>query len=188
MQTRPRPTLYGKAVLLRPLGPEDAEAMFASLADVETMRLTGTQASYTLEQVQAHCASLETQEDRVDLAIVEPTSGAYLGEVVLNEIDLHNRSAHFRIALARSDLMGKGYGRDAARTMLAWAFDFLKLHRVQLEVFAFNERAIHVYETLGFQREGMLRETLLQDGVWHDAIVMSLLGGELLRAERPGPR
>jgi RimJ/RimL family protein N-acetyltransferase len=42
-------------------------------------------------------------------------------------------------------------------------------------VFAFNFRAIHVYEKLGFVREGLRREVLFMDGVYHDAVVMGLL-------------
>ena len=168
-------------MFLRPLDTGDADAMFTTLQDAETMRLTGTTARYTLEQVAAHCASLEEQEDRVDLAIVHPENGTYLGEVVLSDIDDANRSAAFRIALARSDLMDRGLGRDAARTLLAWAFDTLGLHRIHLEVYAFNPRAQHVYRALGFQVEGVVREALWMDGGWHDAISMSMLEGELAR-------
>jgi RimJ/RimL family protein N-acetyltransferase len=45
-------------------------------------------------------------------------------------------------------------------------------------VFAFNERAAHVYERVGFVREGVLRDTLYWDGVYHDSIVMSILRPE----------
>jgi RimJ/RimL family protein N-acetyltransferase len=155
--------------------------MHASLADAETMRLTGTMRSFTLEQVRAHCAGLEDRSDRVDLAIRDPADDRWLGEVVLMDVDPANRSAAFRIALAREALTGRGLGREAARLLLAWAFDHLRLHRVSLEVYAFNARAIHVYEALGFRHEGRLRQALWQDGAWHDALVMGMLAGELVR-------
>ena len=182
--TRPRPRLTGQRVVLRPIVARDAEAMYASLDDEETMRLTGTTARYDLDAVKSHCAGLEARTDRVDLAITDPSDGAWLGEVVLMDIDPDHRSAGFRIALAAERLAGRGYGREAARLILAWGFDQLGLHRVGLEVFAFNARAIHVYEALGFRHEGRLREVLWQDGAWHDALVMGLLEGELVRADR----
>lgn len=52
-------------------------------------------------------------------------------------------------------------------------------------MFAFNPRAIHVYEKLGFKREGVLREVLYAGGGYHDASVMSLLRREYL-AQRLG--
>lgn len=180
LPTRPRPTLDGQRVRLRPIVADDAESMHASLDDPETMRLTGTQQRYTLEQVRAHCAGLDDRTDRVDLAIVDAESGRWLGEVVLMDIDATRRSAGFRIALAAEHLSGRGLGREAARRMLEWAFGPLGLHRVELEVFAFNERAIHVYEALGFRHEGRFREVLYQDGGWHDALRMAMLEGELV--------
>lgn len=171
----------GARVVLRPIVESDAQAMFASLADEETMRLTGTTVRHDFEAVRAHCAGLDDRHDRVDLAITDPTDGRWLGEVVLMDLDPQHRSAGFRIALAAERLAGRGYGREAARRLLAWGFDHLGLHRVGLEVFAFNARAIHVYETLGFRHEGRLREVLWQDGAWHDALVMGLLAGELVR-------
>jgi RimJ/RimL family protein N-acetyltransferase len=181
LPTRPRPTLTGRGVVLRPIVASDAADMHASLADAETMRLTGTTRTFTLEQVRTHCAGLEARTDRVDLAIRDPVDDRWLGEVVLMDIDAAHRSAAFRIALAQARLAGRGLGREAARAMLAWGFDRLGLHRVSLEVYAFNARAIHVYEALGFRHEGRLREALRQDGAWHDALVMGLLAGELVR-------
>ena len=186
LPTRPRPTLHGRTVVLRPIVEADARDMHASLADAETMRLTGTRRVYDLEEVRRHCAGLEERHDRVDLAICAADDGRWLGEVVLMDIDAVDRTAGFRIALAAERLAGRGYGREAARLLLAWGFDVLGLHRVGLEVYAFNPRAIHVYETLGFRHEGRLREVLDQDGARHDALVMGLLAHELVR-EGLGP-
>lgn len=181
MDLRPRPVLTGRLVRLRPLVASDADVMFASLDDAETMRLTGTRRAFTLEQVRAWCAGLETADDRVDLAITSREDGAYLGEVVLNEIEPLDRRASFRIALAGMRHVGRGYGGEAARLLLGHAFDVLRLHRVELEVYAFNSRALHVYEKLGFRREGIRRDALWQDGAFHDAIQMGMLEGELVR-------
>ncbi len=179
MRLRPRPTLDGRRVRLRPLDERDADAMFASLQDAETVRLTGTRGTFTREQVRAWCAGLEGRDDRVDLAITDRRTGAYLGEAVLNEIEPIDRRASFRIALASIGLTGRGYGSEAAWLMLAHGFDALGLHRIELEVYAFNPRAIHAYEKLGFRREGVRRDALWQDGAFHDAIQMGMLEGEL---------
>ena len=54
-------------------------------------------------------------------------------------------------------------------------FTHLPIHRISLDVFDFNPRAAHVYERVGFVREGVLRDALHWDGEYHDSIVMSIL-------------
>jgi GNAT superfamily N-acetyltransferase len=73
------------------------------------------------------------------------------------------------------DGFGKGYGSAALQHVLDHAFTVLDLHRVDLEVYEFNERAIHVHKKLGFREEGRLRGALLWEGEFNDAIVMSIL-------------
>ena len=169
-----KPTLKGKNITLRPITKADAQAMFAGVNEPEGSRLTGTTATFTFEQVEAHCARVFEADDRVDLAITLP-DGQYVGEVVLNEIDTDNRSAVFRTALAGPEHYNKGYGSEALELLLDYAFGPLNLHRIDLEVFAFNPRALHVYEKVGFVREGLKREVLWWDDEWVDVIVMGIL-------------
>jgi len=58
---------------------------------------------------------------------------------------------------------------------LQFAFNELNLHRLQLTVFSYNDRAIALYEKLGFQREGVYREFLQRDGERHDMYLYGLL-------------
>ena len=180
-----KPVLEGKRVTLRPITAADAEAVFASLSDAEGRWLTGTQQDFTLAQVRAFCARVEGADDRLDYAVTLPNDPRYRGEVVLNEIDAANKSAHFRIALSGPE-RGKGYGSEATELLLEHAFNVLGLHRVSLEVFAFNPRAQHVYKKLGFVQEGVLRDVLFWNGKYHSAIKLSLLGPDY-RAWRSHP-
>ncbi len=172
-----KPTLRGERVTLRPLRPDDIDAYLALVQDEEGLRLTGTQARFTREQTEGWLRTVAGREDRVDLAIVPQGAEELVGEVVLNEIDADNRSANIRIGISQPHT-GRGYGSEAMRLMLGHAFGQLGLHRVSLEVYSFNPRALHVYEKLGFRREGVLRDVLLLDGIHHDAIVMSVLEDE----------
>lgn len=172
------PTLPGSIVDLRPIAPDDAMAMFLSLNDEESNRLTGTQSTFTLEQVEAYCARIAAADDRHDFAISRPGDPTYLGEVVLMDIDPINRSGVFRIALAHESLFGQGLGTAATQRIVDFGFDEVGLHRIELEVYAFNDRARHVYEALGFSVEGVKRDALWQDGEFHDAIVMSILSSD----------
>ena len=155
-----KPVLAGDRVTLRPVTAEDAPGLLELLADPESTRLTATRADHA---------------DRLDLAIVENETGTYAGEVVLNDLHAENRSCGFRISLVGSRVFGRGYGTEATRLVLRHAFETVGIHRVELDVYAFNPRARHVYEKVGFVLEGTKREALFWDGEWIDAAVMAML-------------
>jgi RimJ/RimL family protein N-acetyltransferase len=175
---RAKPVLWGQMVVLRPLGPEHADVFWRSLHDPEVRRLTGTHTDFRRDEIDAWLATRSGQTDRLDLAIHRRTDELYLGELALTELDPVNETVGVRIALASTAIAGKGYGSDAMRAILAHAFDTVGIHRVHLDVYAFNTRAIRTYERLGFAHEGRLRQALLWDGERHDALSMSILRPE----------
>jgi len=70
---------------------------------------------------------------------------------------------------------GRGYGTDALKIALRFAFTEINLRRVTLTVFEYNPRAIRSYEKAGFQHEGRLRGSLLRDGKRWDILHMGIL-------------
>lgn len=73
---------------------------------------------------------------------------------------------------------GKGYGTDAMRAVLRFAFTEINLYRVSLTVFGYNLRALRSYEKAGFTIEGRVRQHLHRDGQWWDMVFMSVLKDE----------
>jgi RimJ/RimL family protein N-acetyltransferase len=73
---------------------------------------------------------------------------------------------------------GRGLGREVTQLVLAWAFDGLGTHRVELPVLASNSRAIHCYLACGFRQEGIRREAELYPDGWKDFIMMGILRTE----------
>lgn len=169
-----QPVLRTDRLTLVQQSPEYIDEVMLALQDAEAMRLTGTRGAFTREQVLAHLERIVGAGDRADFAILDE-SGTYIGEVVLNELDDENIAANYRIALARSSARGKGYGTDAGRTVVEWAFDVAGLHRIALDVYSFNPAAQRSYEKIGFRVEGRARHTLLWDGEWVDSILMGML-------------
>lgn len=170
-----QPELPGDAVVLRQLDASHLDGVWQSLHDPETVRYTGTHATFTREQVERFLAARPAATDRADWAVTRAADGAFLGEVVLQELDASNESMSLRIALGGPHVFGRGYGTEATRLVLDFAFESVGLHRVGLEVFDFNTRAQRVYEKCGFVREGVLRDALLWNGTRHDTVVMSIL-------------
>ena len=99
-------------------------------------------------------------------------------EVIAGHAILHtNKKARTRHAasiaiIVRTDCQDMGIGRALLTRLLKIADEDLMLVRVELEVAANNPRAIHLYESLGFVREGLCRYTFVQQGRYGDTIMM----------------
>lgn len=179
-----KPTLTGDKVVLRPFVDADLDGIRAALRDPEVARLTGSTADEDeAEQekiLRRWYGTRNAQPDRLDLAVVDRAGGECVGEVVLNEWSAGNRSCNFRVLLGPSG-RDRGLGTEAIRLFVGYGFERLGLHRIELEVFAFNPRARRVYEKVGFVAEGVLREVLRDGDGWVDATVMSILAPEWAR-------
>lgn len=173
-----KPTLTGDLVVLRPVCVADAPALAAAALDPDVNRLTGTHTKFSLEELKRWYGSRAEHDDRLDLAIVECATGKTVGEVVLNNLNVHNRSCGFRTTLFGRRFFGRGLGTEASRMILAHAFETVGLHRIALEVYAFNPRARHVYEKIGFIHEGTQRQALRWQGDWIDAHIMAIVADE----------
>ncbi|WP_435897261.1 GNAT family N-acetyltransferase [Streptomyces tsukubensis] len=188
-----KPTLHGEKVTLRPFTEADVPVMAAILDDPEVLRFTGSadDASGPGAADPQATAALHTwytsrndQHDRLDLAVVDRTSGRVVGEVVLHEWDPTNRNCRFR-TLIGPEGRGRGLGTEATRLIVDHGFEHIGLHRIVLSVFAFNPRARRVYEKVGFVAEGVEREVLRHGDTWVDATAMSVLAHEWQALRRP---
>lgn len=118
-------------------------------------------------------------EDTVGLVVETLAGGEIVGAAGLEARSSRERSAALGIWLAEPH-WGRGYGTDAVRTLCGYGFREMNLHRIQLQVYPFNERGLRAYERVGFREEGRLRDALFVDGRHHDVIVMGLLASEFV--------
>ncbi len=105
-----------------------------------------------------------------------------IGNLGLHQVDWKNGCAVFGIVIAETAYWGRGFGTDAVRTMVRFGFKTLNLHRIELEVYDYNPRAIRCYEKAGFRREGTRRQAHFFDGAHHDVHMMSILASEYREA------
>ncbi|MGK5545579.1 GNAT family N-acetyltransferase, partial [Streptomyces sp. URMC 127] len=175
-----KPTLTGELTTLRPVTVDDLPALLPIFRDQETARLTGSHGAPDDAALRTWYATRAGRDDRLDLAVVERATGEVVGEAVLNEWDPGNESCSFRICCVPG-APGRGLGTEATRLIVGYGFETLGLHRISLEVYAFNPRARRVYEKAGFVPEGVLRGALLWKGERVDAEVMSILAPEWFR-------
>lgn len=177
---RDQPTLEGDRVRLEPLDARTGEHLIADFVDMapDVRRFTCTHHRFTEEELRTWVATRPDHHDRADWVIFSRVDGAAVGECSLIDLDHHNASAGYRIALFRMEQTGHGFGTAATDLVLQYAFEQVGLHRVGLEVFEFNENARRSYSHSGFREEGVLREHLNWDGEWHDTVLMSILDRE----------
>jgi RimJ/RimL family protein N-acetyltransferase len=109
--------------------------------------------------------------------IIDP-NGKPIGRVDYEGLDDRNGSAEIGILIGEADARGLGYGPDAVVTLLRHLFWDRNVHRVDLTVLAWNERAIRAYRRIGFVEEGTHRDHRFVDGTYVDELHMSLLRAE----------
>ncbi|RIX48629.1 N-acetyltransferase [Paenibacillus nanensis] len=170
--------LEGKQVYLRPIEAADADWYFESVYRKETRRLTGTQKHFSREQIADYIAGKAKDTSSVLLLIAKSDNDELIGDIAIQGIDSINRNASIRVAINQDAHQGKGYGSEALLLMLDYGFGVLNLHRIELYVYSYNERAKHVYEKLGFVQEGVQRDALFYEHRYYDSIIMSMLEDE----------
>ena len=90
-----------------------------------------------------------------------------------------SRIAHLQRLAVHPDARGRRIGDTAARLLQRHLIFDLDYHRLELEVYGFNERAIAHAERSGFVREGVKRRAYLRDGEWVDGVLFGLTREDL---------
>ena len=168
--------MRGKLIDLGPLDSNLLPTYQRWINDFETignldLDLTPT----TREQELEWFNHVSQSEHDVDFTIYEKQTGKPLGNVGLHKIDFRDRKAEFGIFIGEIDYRGRGYGTEATRLVLSYAFTVLGLHNVMLIVYEFNMAAHHIYQKVGFCEIGRRRQSRLMKGKLWDTIYMDCL-------------
>jgi len=176
--------MEGKLVRIRAYERSDLDALMTWVNDEEITRNLGAPMIYPLPRAaEEKYLELNTHPGEPDCRwAIETLAGQYLGRISLMNIDWINRSAQVGIVIGVKTFWGKGYGTDAMRVVLRFAFEKMNLHRVWLNVYDFNVRGIKSYEKCCFKHEGVQREYRFLDGRYHDSVLMGILEDEYREA------
>lgn len=102
-----------------------------------------------------------------------------IGITVLKDINLINRSAEFAIYIGDKEYRGKGIAKEASLETMNFGFNKLGLNRIYLKVLEENEYAIKLYTSIGFQKEGMLRECIFKNNSFKNELILGILKNEI---------
>ncbi len=111
-------------------------------------------------------------------AIERNSDKKLLGTISLHNCNWIDRSASLGIAIHDPENRGKGYGQEAIKLLLDFAFKTLNLNRVELETLDFNEIAQKCFRKVGFREVGRKRKAKFINGKYRDTIVMDILKDE----------
>jgi RimJ/RimL family protein N-acetyltransferase len=171
--------LIGEKVYLASVGPEDADLWARWLTDLDVAMPLGDEAYglFTAEDQAHDIADIMAHHDHV-FTIVERATDRPIGRCLLFGSNKTDRATEVGIFIGEKDSWGKGYGTEAMRLLLDYAFNLLNMHSVMLGVFSFNERAIRSYRSLGFKEIGRRRQARIVGSRKYDVILMDLLADE----------
>lgn len=164
---------------LRRAEPKDSQALYVYKNDPSIMPLLGGfHSGMSHGDILNWIATHNSRNDEVLWVVADLENDSCLGHVGLYKIDYRIRSAEFAILLGKQDRWGQGWGKAITKYVVEYGFTQLNMNRISLTVLENNKRALKLYETFGFVKEGVLRCAQFKDGKYLDLCCYALLRDE----------
>jgi len=172
--------LKGQKTILRSISRDDVERLWQFNNDVEVELAGGGDPPIpqSLSRLYAQYDSDATKGGRDGASFAIEADGICIGQCALFNFNETAQTCELGIAIGDKAYWGRGYGPDAIRSLLDYAFRLRNFRRVHLSVNGNNQRAIRAYKACGFVEEGRLRAHVWNDGKYIDLVLMGLLQKE----------
>lgn len=175
--------LTGEKTRIRALEMTDLDQCYAWINDEEVTRFLSMRFPMSRSQEEkwlqrATSGESASTKDFAIETIGEGKSKEYIGNISLMNIDWFSGTAELGIFIGNKDYWGKGYGSDAIRTLLRFAFFQLGLRKVFLRVMGSNVRAQRCYRKVGFKEVGRMKAHFLKNGEYEDMVLMEIFKEE----------
>ncbi|HET6380638.1 MAG TPA: GNAT family protein [candidate division Zixibacteria bacterium] len=176
----PIPMLRGERVWLRASEKADFVDGAGWVSDAETGHFLGLKWPVGQADSEQFAQEVLSQQGKTlfSFSICLLGDARAIGNVTLRDLDKENGSAELSIVITDKELQGQGLGTDALNCVVDFGFGELRLERIWLRVFDFNERARRSYLKAGFRTDAVLRRHRFHRGRHHDVVVMSILRGD----------
>ena len=130
------------------------------------------------EALLAEIERSEAEPEAFGRFVIE-VDGRPAGSMRFERVNERSRIAQLGGLALHPDFRGRGVAADAARQFVRHLVRELGFHRLQLETYGFNERAMAHAERVGFTREGVKRKAYLYEGEWVDGVLFGLVQEDL---------
>jgi RimJ/RimL family protein N-acetyltransferase len=167
-----------EAVSIRRAEPDDADFLLELLQDEETRPFLGLPTEPTREIVLEEIERSEREPRAFGRFVIE-AGGERAGSLGFRLVNERSRIVEAGRFAVHPRFRGRGIGDAAVRLFQRHLLVELEMHRIELQIYGFNERAIAQAERTGYVREGVKRKAYLKNGEWEDAVLFGLLRDEL---------
>jgi RimJ/RimL family protein N-acetyltransferase len=165
--------LVGEKCYLSPIDINDVDKYTLWLNDLEVIK--NLQASSMQIEVNSEKEFLCNLAKEHNYGIIDIKTNELLGNLGLMDLNQINSSAEIGIFIGNKEYWGKGYGTEALRLLIDYAYQYLNLNNIHLRVYEFNTRAIMSYKKVGFKEIGKMRKSLKRGQKYFDIILMDIL-------------
>lgn len=171
------PTIYGDLITLRRPIDQDILDYYHCPPNKELTRMYGGDSRNLKPRTMSDAKAFIERIRKNKLEWCIEFKSRCIGQARLTVNPEDNR-ARYAIGIFDPGCWGQGIGTEVTNLVLSYAFEELKLHRVDLKVLEYNRRAIRCYEKCGFIIEGIEREGALIEGKYETDVIMSILEHE----------
>lgn len=181
------PIVHGRTTYLRAAERDDIPTFLRWINDLRTSRFLAVRSPVSTPMEERFFDQMLEAQGKTAwfFVICRLEDDRPVGAIDLRPMDLTAGSSGLGVMIGDPDDTGRGYGSDGIASLVDFGFGQLRLERIWLDVFDFNERARRVYERLGFVHEGTLRHALFRDGRYVDVHRMAVLRDEWRSPVRP---
>jgi RimJ/RimL family protein N-acetyltransferase len=176
---RRRFMIAGEHTILRAFEREDVERCYRWMNDPNIVRTLKSRypIAFTNEAEWLEGAMSPSLNER-HFAIERKDDRSHIGNASIHDIDWVSRTSWFGLFIGEPTAWNRGFGTDAIRTLVRFAFDDMNLVKLRINVFDYNEKAKHVLLGHGFVEEGKLARDFYREGTYHDIVILSVFRGE----------
>lgn len=169
-------TLVLEHVTLRPLETRDIPDLLAYRNDPNIVdALGGFSTGYNETDLQDWLNYHRNRQDEVMWCIASNDDDRCLGHAGLYQLDHRVRKGELALMIGDTGSRGKGLGKQVCQAMMDYGFSQLNLRRIELSLLANNQAALKLYQGLGFEQEGVLRQAQYRAGAYVDVILMAII-------------
>ncbi len=174
--------LKGERIVLRSLKKADLVNLLKWFNDVGVTQYLTMYLPVTERGEEKWLEDIETTRQNTDVVfmieVIDGNDVIPIGTCGLHKINWKDRDTEFGIAIGENKYWSNGYGTEAAKLIINYAFNQLNLHRVSSAAYGFNERSVGMHTKIGFTKEGIVRKSIYKNGQYQDKVIFGLLKSE----------
>lgn len=172
--------LKGERLYLREITIEDATPTYLSwLQDTEVSKyLDCRHNKQSIESIKEFIKEAKENKGIILLAIITRKDNKHIGNVKIGLIDVNNHNADIGIIVGNKNYWNKGYGAEAVKLVIDYAFSTMKIHKLVSSIASINISSIKIFKKVGFKLEGRIKEKIFIKETYQDCLIYGIINQE----------